>query len=46
MNKLDIALLTAKRNHYVNWFYIDAPLIYADYYFLEALLRYKKFIKK
>ncbi len=25
---------------------IDAPLIYADYYFLEALLRYNKFVSK
>lgn len=25
---------------------IDVPLVYADYYFLEALLRYKKIIEK
>ena len=25
---------------------IDVPLAYADYYFIEALLRYKKFLEK
>jgi hypothetical protein len=25
---------------------VDVPLTYADYYFIEALLRYKNLIKK
>lgn len=39
------AILQHSTGHWPNHSEIDVPIIYADYYYMEALLRYKKMMK-